>query len=183
MLCNLLKKTGAAAMAAAMVLNASAFSSSVVTAADAVKYEFEDGVITGTGSVKDDPDASGGQYKTDTKWIDSAQDADDIGLTVAEYIMLKEQYSDTALRADGVYDAYDAGIPVDVYLEAHDAMGDIKADKDANGNSISGSRKEKIIDYLNALGLTYEQYLYLLGTEYDTVKKTQDYISFFGSQK
>lgn len=128
-------------------------------------------------------DASGGQYKTDTKWIDSAQDADDIGLTVAEYIMLKEQYSDTALRSDGVYDAYDAGIPVDVYLEAHDAMGDIKADKDANGNSISGSRKEKIIDYLNALGLTYEQYLYLLGTEYDTVKKTQDYISFFGSQK
>lgn len=128
-------------------------------------------------------DASGGKYQTDTKWIDSAQDADDIGLTVAEYIMLKEQYSDTALRSDGVYDAYDAGIPVDVYLEAHDAMGDIKADKDANGKSISGSRKEKIIDYLNALGLTYEQYLYLLGTEYDTVKKTQDYISFFGSQK
>lgn len=128
-------------------------------------------------------DASGGKYQTDTKWIDSAQDADDIGLTVAEYIMLKEQYSDTALRSDGVYEAYDAGIPVDVYLEAHDAMGDIKADKDANGKSISGSRKEKIIDYLNALGLTYEQYLYLLGTEYDTVKKTQDYISFFGSQK
>ncbi len=59
---NLLKKTGAAAMAAAMVLNASAFSSSVVTAADAVKYEFEDGVITGTGTVKEDADASGGKY-------------------------------------------------------------------------------------------------------------------------
>ena len=59
-----LKKIGAAALSMAMLTNAAAFSTVVADAADstATKYEFEDAVITGTGSVKKDADASGGAY-------------------------------------------------------------------------------------------------------------------------
>ena len=43
---------------------------------------------------------------------------------------------------------------------------DIKADKDANGKSINGSRKEKVIDYLNKLDASYETKIILFKTEY-----------------
>ncbi len=56
-----MRKTGAAVMAAAMALNATALSVSNVFAADEVKYEFEDAVLTGTVAVTDDSNASGGK--------------------------------------------------------------------------------------------------------------------------
>lgn len=43
---------------------------------------------------------------------------------------------------------------------------DIKADKDENGKSINGSRKEKVIDYLNNLDASYETKIILFKTEY-----------------
>lgn len=55
------KKTGAAIMAAAMALNATAISISTVFAADEAKYEFEDATMTGTVAVADEADASGGK--------------------------------------------------------------------------------------------------------------------------
>ena len=45
-------------------------------------------------------------------------------------------------------------------------MNDIKADKDSNGKSISGSRKEKVLDYINNLDAAYETKILLLKTEY-----------------
>ena len=45
-------------------------------------------------------------------------------------------------------------------------LNDIKADKDANGKSISGSRKEKVINYLNNLDVPYETKIILLKSEY-----------------
>ena len=124
--------------------------------------------------------ASGGTYDSETKWINLAQDADDLGLTAAEYIMLKQKYGARAIASDDAYEAYNVGMDVDTFLLAKEGMDDIAADKDEEGNSISGSRKENIIDYLNTLGLTEEEYLFLLGTEYDSVKKRDDYISYFG---
>lgn len=81
---------------------------------------------------------------------------------------------------DQGYEAHEYGISMDKYIEFKANVGDIKADKNAAGKSISGSRKKKIIEYLNDLGLTYEEYLYLLGTEYDTTKKSADYKRYFG---
>ena len=43
---------------------------------------------------------------------------------------------------------------------------DIKADKDENGKSISGSRKEKVIEYINNLDATYEEKIILFKSEY-----------------
>jgi hypothetical protein len=45
-------------------------------------------------------------------------------------------------------------------------MYDIKADKDADGKSISGSRKEKVINYINNLDADYETKIILFKTEY-----------------
>ena len=44
---------------------------------------------------------------------------------------------------------------------------DIKADKDSNGKSISGSRKEKVIDYINNMDLDYGQRIILFKSEYE----------------
>lgn len=43
---------------------------------------------------------------------------------------------------------------------------DLKADKDSSGKSISGSRKEKVIDYVNNLDVDYEARLILYKMEY-----------------
>lgn len=43
---------------------------------------------------------------------------------------------------------------------------DIKADKDASGKSISGSRKEKVIDYINGLDLDYGEKIILFKSQY-----------------
>ena len=55
-----LRKTGAALMAAAMVLNGTVIGSFSAVAADENKYEFEDAEFTGTVAVESDPNASGG---------------------------------------------------------------------------------------------------------------------------
>jgi hypothetical protein len=47
-----------------------------------------------------------------------------------------------------------------------DALNDIKADKDADGKSISGSRKDKVVDYINGLDLDYGAKIILLKSEY-----------------
>lgn len=56
------KKSGAVLMAAAMLVNGTAVSGSAVAADGPQRYEFEDGVFTGTGEVKTDSTASGGKY-------------------------------------------------------------------------------------------------------------------------
>lgn len=124
--------------------------------------------------------ASGGKYQSDTKWIDKAQNADDLGLTTAEYIMLMVEYSAQSIGADGVYDAYSAGIDVSQYLEVRDNTKDLKADKDEDGNPIPGSKKEKVTEYLDTIDLTdeeYEAYLELFG--YST--ESSGFGSGFGS--
>ncbi|MBQ9899124.1 MAG: glycoside hydrolase [Ruminococcus sp.] len=57
---KILRKAGAAALAAAMALNTALVSSVTVTAADAAKYEFEDATVTGATAVDTDSSASGG---------------------------------------------------------------------------------------------------------------------------
>ena len=61
-------------------------------------------------------------------------------------------------RAVGGYEAY-KGYSGDLY--------DIKADKDSNGKSISGSRKEKVLDYINGLDIDYGEKLILFKNEYN----------------
>ncbi len=54
------------------------------------------------------------------------------------------------------------------YWQYKSEMGDLKADKDSNGNTISGSKKEKVIDYINNLDLDYGQKIILFRSMYDS---------------
>ena len=52
------------------------------------------------------------------------------------------------------------------YATHYKAMNDISADKDESGKSITGSRKEKIIDYVNSLDIDYGMKIILFKSEY-----------------
>ena len=52
------------------------------------------------------------------------------------------------------------------YKTYSEELYDIKADKDESGKSITGSRKEKVIDYINGLDATYEEKIVLFKSEY-----------------
>ena len=54
-------------------------------------------------------------------------------------------------------------------------LGDIRADKDENGESISGSAKEKKIEYINNLDLDYGQKIILFRTMYDSKEDKANY--------
>ena len=56
----------------------------------------------------------------------------------------------------------------DSYKEHTGALYDLKADKDENGKSISGSRKDKVIDYINGLDMDYGMKLILFKNEYNS---------------
>ena len=62
-------------------------------------------------------------------------------------------------KAVGGYEAY-KGYSSELY--------DIKADKDENGKSISGSRKEKVADYINGLDADYYTKIILFKKEYNS---------------
>lgn len=52
------------------------------------------------------------------------------------------------------------------YQTYSDALYDIKADKDASGKTINGSRKEKVLDYINNLDADYYTKILLYKSEY-----------------
>ena len=54
------------------------------------------------------------------------------------------------------------------YRQYTTALYNIKADKDSNGKSISGSRKKKVLDYINNLNIDYGAKCILLKSEYSS---------------
>lgn len=53
------------------------------------------------------------------------------------------------------------------YKQYTKALNELKADKDDDGKTISGSRKEKVVNYLNGLDLDYGEKLVLFKSEYN----------------
>ena len=50
-----------------------------------------------------------------------------------------------------------AGIPMDTYFEFVTAQSGLSSDKDSSGKAINGSKKQKVINYINSLKLTKNQ--------------------------
>lgn len=71
--------------------------------------------------------------------------------------------------------ASDAGIPSEVYMKYVVGIGDIKADP-----GVYNSRRPKVEKFLNSICDSYKEYLFFLGEEYESVKKDEDYIIYFG---
>ena len=87
---------------------------------------------------------------------------------------LSKYDSKTALEAER------HGIDAKLFITSIVEMDNIKADYKPNGKAVSGSRRAKVERYLNSVCDSYKEYLFLLGTEYESVKKEHDYIMYFG---
>lgn len=59
-----------------------------------------------------------------------------------------------------------AGLTVDDYLSVKGYTATLKADKDENGKSISGSKKQKFMDFLEGSDMSEEQKLFFFAQEY-----------------
>lgn len=88
-----------------------------------------------------------------------------LGISPSEYWGNKEEY-DFAYENPGKYKVAKAIGGYDAYKTYSEALNDLESDKDASGKSISGSRKEKVIDYVNNLDADYGTKIILFKSEY-----------------
>ncbi len=105
-----------------------------------------------------------------------------LGITPEEYWNNREEYNYaydkpeqyTLSKAVGGYQSY-KGYTSELW--------DIKADKDENGKSINGSRKEKVIDYINNLDADYGEKIILFKNEYNADDTyNEDIIAYLNSR-
>ena len=105
---------------------------------------------------------------------------------------LDEYESEDALKAQKF------GIDAETYIKADTEMYNIKADyiykgKRVDGNDltaaerknakiVTNSRKNKIVKYLNSVCTSEKDYMYLLGTEYESVTDDRAYVKYFGKE-
>lgn len=89
-----------------------------------------------------------------------------LNISPSDYWSNKEEY-DYAYDNPDKYAVSKAVGGYDAYKTYSGELYDIKADKDKNGNSISGSRKEKVLDYINNLNIDYYKKIILFKSEYN----------------
>ena len=61
------------------------------------------------------------------------------------------------------------------YYQYKNELYDLKADKDEDGKSISGSKKEKVVEYINNMDLEYGQKIILFRSMYDSKADRESY--------
>lgn len=137
-----------------------------------------------------------GEPEEDAIWEDGKIVVDEHGTTVSG--TKKAQVCDNLLNSgytekekaffyqkeygtDGNFPYYAAaGLPVDDYLSVKGYTATLKADKDENGKSISGSKKEKLTEFLESSGMSEEQKLFFFAQNYKISGKeaqaVRDYI-------
>ena len=108
-------------------------------------------------------DVTGGAYDSDA-YVELAMSAKkELGLSAAEYLMLYQKHG-SAVNSDDIRSAYNAGISPYDFLDYKFGTKGIEADKDKNGESISGSKKKKIVSEIDSQDLTAKEkdFLYLM---------------------
>jgi hypothetical protein len=91
---------------------------------------------------------------------------------------------DFATKNPGKYAVSQAVGDYSTYSSYYDHINDLTADKDENGKSINGSRKEKVFSYIDSLPLDYGQKCILFKSEYkadDSVN--MDIINYLDSRE
>jgi hypothetical protein len=103
-----------------------------------------------------------------------------LGISYEEYWNNREEYN-YAYDKPGKYAVAKAVGGYDSYMQHYDVLENwqsdnyLAADKDSKGNSISGSRKEKVIDYINGLELDYGEKIILYRTVYSSKSDKRTY--------
>ena len=89
-----------------------------------------------------------------------------LGISASDYWSNKTEY-DFAYEYPEKYTVAKALGGYESYKQYSSELYDIKADKDENGKSITGSRKEKVIEYVNGLDIDYGARLIIFKSEYN----------------
>ena len=115
----------------------------------------------------EDSDGEAGWRKVSDKELERQNEVTSaLGISPEEYWSKQEEYSYAYEHPENYAVARSVG-GYDAYRTYSSELYDIKADKDENGKSISGSRKEKVIDYVNGLDIDYGMRLILFKNEYN----------------
>ncbi len=91
---------------------------------------------------------------------------DYLGISESDYWSNKEEY-DYAYDNPEKYAIAKSVGGYEAYKTFSGELYDIKADKDEDGKSITGSRKEKVIEYINTLDADYGEKIILFKSEYN----------------
>ena len=138
----------------------------ITSAAGDASYAYGEGEHYRWYEPDEDSDAEAGWRKiTDSQLKKQAEVTKGLGITPEEYWSNKEEY-DYAYEHPGNYAMSKAVGGYTSYRTYSSELYDIKADKDKYGKSITGSRKEKVIDYINDLDLDAGAKYILLKSEY-----------------
>jgi hypothetical protein len=88
-----------------------------------------------------------------------------LGISASDYWSNKKEY-DYAYENPGKYAVAKSVGGYDAFKTYSDALNDITADKDSDGKTISGSRKEKVAAYISDLNADYGEKIILFKSEY-----------------
>ena len=105
----------------------------------------------------DQPDGQKGSGSYDLKEKAEAINSLDLGDREIAYFFGKGLNETSKEEID---ETLNAGIDLKEYVNFKAATSDMKADKNAKGNSIPNSKKKKVVNYLNNAGLTDEEWDY-----------------------
>lgn len=115
----------------------------------------------------EDSEAEPGWQKISEKQLAKMENVTDgLGISASEYWSNKEEY-DYAYEYPEKYAVAKSVGGYKAFRTYSSELYDIKADKDEDGKSISGSRKEKVIDYVNNLDIDYGMRIILFKSEYN----------------
>lgn len=116
----------------------------------------------------EDSTSEAGWQKISGKQLEKQEEVTSgLGISASEYWSNKEEY-DYAYEYPEKYSISKVVGGYDAYKTYTSELYDIKADKDKNGKSISGSRKEKVADYINNLDIDYYERIILFKSQYNS---------------
>ena len=150
-----------------------------------------DGVYATVGDVQfrwyepgEDSTSEPGWQKISDKQLEKQEDVTStLGITPSQYWSNKEEY-DFAYEYPARYAVAKSVGGYEAYRTYSSELYDIKADKDSNGKSITGSRKKKVIDYINNLDADYETKIILYKSEYTSDDRyNYDIVNYLNSRE
>lgn len=112
---------------------------------------------------------------TDKQIAKQEEVSNSLNISASEYWSNKEEY-DYAYENPGKYAIATAIADYETYKTYSKDIYELKADKDEDGKSISGSRKEKVISYVNELDLSIPQKAMLIRQTYSSFDDYNDEI-------
>ncbi len=102
------------------------------------------------------------------------------------YLQQSGKINNNKISAREKYMSYvNANIPVSQLNKYYNEIDEIEGKKDANGKTISGTKKQAIFNFVNSLSLNIPQKKLLLSTQYDSFKNEyyQDVFNYINSLK